>query len=387
MRADESVAGEVTEPMQTATNRAAASPLASVPRRTVRLFEPLALRSVTLPNRIMMSPMCQYSSDDGTPTDWHLVHLGSRAVGGAGLVMVEATAVERRGRISPGDSGLYDDKHVEPLARIVRFIREQGVVAGIQLAHAGRKASVHAPWLGGKPLQPAEGAWETVSASAVPFDAGWHTPRALSRAEIRDVVGAWVAAAQRALAAGFQVVEIHLAHGYLAHQFYSPYANRRDDEYGGSFDNRVRFALEIARAVREVWPERLPLFARLSCTDWEPGYWDLEQAVELSRRLGELGVDLIDASSGGNVPNARIPLGPAYQTPFAERIRRETGLRTAAVGLITSPELAEEILANERADLIALGRALLRDPYWPLHAATALGADVPWHPQYERAKP
>ena len=373
--------------MKTETNRPATSSAASAPRRTVRLFEPLALRGVTLPNRIMVSPMCQYSSDDGAPTDWHLVHLGSRAVGGAGLVMVEATAVERRGRISPGDLGLYDDKHVEPFARLARFIRAQGAVAGIQLAHAGRKASVHAPWLGGQPLAPAEGAWPTVSASAVPFDAGWHTPAALSRMEIGAVVAAWAAAARRALAAGFEVIEIHLAHGYLAHQFYSPYANRRDDEYGGCFDNRVRFALEIARAVREVWPARLPLFARLSCTDWEPGYWDLAQTVELSRRLGALGVDLIDASSGGNLPNAPIPLRPAYQTPFAERIRRETGLRTAAVGLITSPELAEEIVANERADLVALGRALLRDPYWPLHAATTLGATVPWPPQYQRAKP
>jgi 2,4-dienoyl-CoA reductase-like NADH-dependent reductase (Old Yellow Enzyme family) len=357
------------------------------PRRGPRLFEPLTIRGVTLPNRIMVSPMCQYSSDDGAPTDWHLVHLGSRAVGGAGLVMVEATGVEARGRISPGDSGLWDDRHVEPFARLSRFIQAQGAIAGMQLAHAGRKASTRAPWLGGGPLAADEGAWDTVSASAIPFDDGWHTPSALSRAETGQVVAAWAAATRRALAAGFQVIEIHLAHGYLAHQFYSPYANRRDDEYGGSFENRIRFALEVARAVREVWPAHLPLLARLSCTDWEPGYWDLDQTVELSRRLGELGVDAIDASSGGNVAGARIPLGPAYQTPFAERIRRETGLLTAAVGLITAPELAEEIVANGRADLVALARELLRDPYWPLHAAHALGADVPWPPQYVRAKP
>jgi 2,4-dienoyl-CoA reductase-like NADH-dependent reductase (Old Yellow Enzyme family) len=363
-----------------------AAPGGAAPRRGPRLFEPLTIGGVTLPNRIFVSPMCQYSSDDGAPTDWHLVHLGSRAVGGAGLVMVEATGVEARGRISPGDSGLWDDRQIESFARLSRFISAQGAVAGIQLAHAGRKASTRPPWLGGGPLAADEGPWETVSASAVPFDDGWPTPSALSRAEIGQVVAAWAAATRRTLAAGFQVLEIHLAHGYLAHQFYSPYGNQRDDEYGGSFENRIRFALEVALAVRAVWPAHLPLFARLSCTDWEPGYWDLDQAVELSRRLGALGVDLIDASSGGNLAHARIPLGPAYQTPFAERIRRETSLLTAAVGLITTPELAEEILANDRADLIAMARELLRDPYWPLHAARALGADLPWPAQYERAK-
>lgn len=362
------------------------TPSVSPVRRGPKLFEPLEIRGVTIRNRIMVSPMCQYSSDEGTPTDWHLVHLGSRAVGGAGLVMAEATAVEARGRITPGDSGIWDDRHVEPLARITRFLKEQGAVPAVQLAHAGRKGSTRAPWLGGGPLKLDEGPYETVSASAVPFDEGWHTPHSLTVEEIREVVAAWGAAAKRALAAGFEVVELHLAHGYLAHQFYSPFSNRRDDAYGGSFENRIRFALEVAEAVRAVWPERLPLFARISCTDWEDGYWGVDQAVELSRRLGALGVDLIDASSGGNLARARIPMGPAYQTPFAERIRRETGLLTGAVGLITTPELAEEILANGRADLVLMARELLRDPYWPLHAARALRADVPWPVQYERAK-
>jgi 2,4-dienoyl-CoA reductase-like NADH-dependent reductase (Old Yellow Enzyme family) len=364
-----------------------ASPAPAAPaHRQPRLFEPLELRDVTLRNRVMVSPMCQYSAVDGLPDDWHLVHLGSRAVGGAGLVMAEATAVEARGRISPGDSGLWNDQQLEAWARVARFVKAQGATVGMQLAHAGRKASVHAPFKSGRPLTAGEGAWETISASAVPFDDGWHTPHALSRDEIRQVVAAWVDSARRAQAAGFELVELHLAHGYLAHQFYSSFSNQRDDEYGGSFENRIRFALEITRAVRAVWPERLPLFARLSATDWEPGYWDLEQTVELAARLGQEGVDLIDASSGGNLPHARIPLGPGYQVPFAECIKRKTGLLTAAVGLISSPELAEEILANGRADLVAMARELLRDPYWPLHAARSLNADLTWPAQYNRAK-
>ncbi|MCC7104426.1 MAG: NADH:flavin oxidoreductase/NADH oxidase [Chloroflexi bacterium] len=350
------------------------------------MFESIGLRSVTLRNRIVVSPMCQESAIDGIPNDWHLVHLGSRAVGGAGLVLAEATAVEARGRITLGCTGLWSDAHTEAWAPIARFIREHGAVAGVQLAHAGRKASVRRPWEGGKPLTAEEGAWQTVSASAVPLDEGWHTPAALSVAGIRDVVAAWRSAAERALAAGFQAIEMLLAHGFLAHQFYSPYANQRDDAYGGSFDNRVRFALEIATAVRSVWPDHLPLIARLSSTDWEPGYWDLEQTVELARRLGVVGVDVIDASSGGNIAKVRGPLRPAYQTPFAERIKRETGMATMAVGLITSPELAEEIVSNGRADLVAIGRELLRDPYWPLHAARSLGADVNWPVQYARAR-
>jgi 2,4-dienoyl-CoA reductase-like NADH-dependent reductase (Old Yellow Enzyme family) len=355
--------------------------------RGPKLFEPIDLRSVTLRNRIVVSPMCQYSAIDGIPNDWHLVHLGSRAVGGAGLVLAEATAVEARGRITLGCTGLWSDAHTEAWAPITRFIRAHGAIAGVQLAHAGRKASARRPWEGGKSLAAEEGAWQTVSASAVPLDDGWHTPASLTVSEIRDLVGAWRSAAERALAAGFQAIEMHLAHGYLAHQFYSPYANQRDDAYGGSFENRVRFALEIAEAVRSVWPEHLPLIARLSSTDWEPGYWDIEQTVELARRLGALGVDVIDASSGGNIAKARVPVRPAYQTPFAERIRRETGMTTMAVGLITSAELAEEIVSNGRADLVAMARELLRDPYWPLHAARTLGADVEWPVQYVRAKP
>lgn len=364
-----------------------AAPLpATGARRGPRLFDPLSLRGVTLRNRIVVSPMCQYSSDDGAPTDWHLVHLGSRAVGGAGLVMVEATAVEARGRISPHDSGLWADRHVEPFARIARFLGEHGAVPAIQLAHAGRKASVHRPWEGGGPLGADEGAWETVAPSAIPFDQGWPTPRALSTAEIGQVVAAFRTGAERALAAGFEAIELHGAHGYLLHAFLSPLSNRRDDRYGGSFENRVRFALEVVEAVRGVWPERLPLFFRVSATDWVEGGWDLEQTLELVRLLQHRGVDVIDCSSGGNVPSARIPVGPGYQAPFAEAVRRATGLLTAAVGMITAPELAEEIIANGRADLVVIAREFLRDPYWPLHAARVLGADVAWPNQYVRAK-
>lgn len=352
-----------------------------------RLFEPLQLRGVTLRNRIMVAPMCQYSSVDGYPTDWHLVHLGSRAVGGAGLVMTEASAVEARGRISPHDAGIWDDSHVEPWARIARFVREHGAVPAMQLAHAGRKASVHRPWHGGAPLTPDEGAWQTVAPSAIPFAEGWHTPRALSVEEIGEVVAAFGAAAERALAAGFEVVEIHGAHGYLGHEFLSPISNRRTDQYGGTFENRVRFLLEVAEACRAVWPERLPLLVRLSCTDWVDGGWDVEQTVELSRRLAARGVDLIDCSSGGNVATAKIPMAPGYQVRFAEQVRREAGVPTGAVGLITVPEQAEDIVANGRADAVLLARELLRDPYWPLHAARALGADVNyWPAQYVRAK-
>lgn len=351
-----------------------------------RLFQPLTFRGVTFRNRIAVSPMCQYSSEDGFANDWHVVHLGSRAVGGAGLVMTEAAAVEARGRISRNDLGIWDDRHVEPLARLTRLLRDHGAVPGIQLAHAGRKASVHRPWDGGAPLSPAEGAWETVAPSAIPFDAGWPTPRALSLAEIDQLIGAFRRAAERALEAGFEVVEVHGAHGYLIHEFLSPLSNQRSDQYGGSLENRVRLLLRIVDAVREVWPERLPLFVRLSCTDWVEGGWDLDQTIEAARRLKERGVDLIDCSSGGLVPNARIPTTPGYQTPFAEAVRREAGIATGAVGLITTPELAEEIVANGRADLVLLAREFLRDPYWPLHAARSLGADVAWPPQYLRAK-
>ncbi len=365
----------------------AAAPAPAVPRPGPRLFEPLAIRGVTLRNRIMVAPMCQYSSVDGYPTDWHLVHLGSRAVGGAGLVMMEATAVEARGRISAHDAGIWDDRQGEAYAPIARFIREHGAVPAIQLAHAGRKASVHRPWEGGAPLTPEEGAWETVAPSALPFDAGWHVPRALTVEEIGAVVDQFRRGAERALAAGFEVVELHGAHGYLLHEFLSPISNGRDDRYGGAFENRVRLVLEVVEAVRAVWPERLPLFVRLSSTDWVADGWDVEQSVELARLLGERGVDLVDCSSGGNVAAARIPMRPGYQVQFAERVRREAGIMTGAVGLITSAELAEEIVAGERADAVLMARNLLWDPYWPLHAAKELGAEIDyWPAQYLRAR-
>jgi 2,4-dienoyl-CoA reductase-like NADH-dependent reductase (Old Yellow Enzyme family) len=362
------------------------APTQAAIRRGPRLFEPLTIRGVTARNRIWVSPMCQYSSDDGAPTDWHLVHLGSRAAGGAGLVMVEATAVEARGRISPWDSGIWSDRHVEPFARIARFVREQGAVPAMQLAHAGRKASVKRPWEGGGPLAPHEGAWETVAPSAIPFADSWPTPRALELQDIGEVVSAFRGAASRALVAEFEAIEIHGAHGYLLHEFLSPFSNQRTDQYGGSFENRIRVHLEVADAVRAVWPERLPLFWRLSCTEWTEGGWDLEETIELSRLLAQRGVDLIDCSSGGNVATASIPLRPAYQTRFAEGVRQATGLLTGAVGLISSPELAEEIVANGRADVVLMARELLRDPYWPLHAAKALAAEIGWPTQYLRAK-
>jgi 2,4-dienoyl-CoA reductase-like NADH-dependent reductase (Old Yellow Enzyme family) len=365
----------------------AVAPAPAPARHGPRLFEPLRLRSLTLRNRIMVAPMCQYSSVDGFPTDWHLVHLGSRAVGGAALVMQEATAVEARGRISAHDAGIWDDRHVEAYAPIARFIREHGAVPAIQLAHAGRKASVHRPWDGGAPLTADEGAWETVAPSAVPFDDGWHTPRALTVAEIGEVVDAFRRAAERALAAGFEVLEIHGAHGYLIHEFLSPISNRRADRYGGAFEHRARLALEVAEAVRAVVPDHLPLLFRVSATDWVEGGWDVEQTVELARLLAARGVDLIDCSSGGNVAAARIPMRPGYQVPFAERVRREAGVMTGAVGLIQSAELAEEIVANERADAVLMARNLLWDPYWPLHAAKELGASVDyWPDQYVRAR-
>jgi 2,4-dienoyl-CoA reductase-like NADH-dependent reductase (Old Yellow Enzyme family) len=352
-----------------------------------RLFEPLALRSLTLRNRIMVAPMCQYSCVDGYPTDWHLVHLGSRAVGGAGLVMAEASAVEARGRISPHDAGIWEDGHTTAWAGVARFIASQGAVPAIQLAHAGRKASVHRPWNGGAPLTAEEGAWQTVSASAIPFADGWHTPDALGLDEIDGIVEAFAAATRRALEAGFQVVEIHGAHGYLLNQFLSPISNRRTDRYGGSRENRTRLVLEVVEATRAAWPVELPLFVRLSCTEWVDGGWSADDTVWLAPQLAERGVDFIDCSSGGNVATARIPMAPGYQVQFAERVRREAGVLSGAVGLITVPELAEEIVANGRADAVLLARELLRDPYWPLHAAKALGADIDyWPAQYVRAR-
>ena len=350
------------------------------------LFEPLTLRGLTLPNRIAVSPMCQYSAVEGRPTDWHLVHAGGLAQGGAGLVLLEATAVSPEGRISPLDLGLWEDGQIEGLARLARFIASQGAVPGVQLAHAGRKACTRPPWTGGEgTILPASGGWIPVAPSPLPFDAGWAEPRPLDEAGIASLVEAFALAARRAREAGFQVVELHAAHGYLLHQFLSPLANARADRFGGSFENRTRFLREATEAVRRIWPERLPLFVRISATDWAEGGWDPEASVALCRTLRELGVDLVDVSSGGMVPRAKIPLGPGYQVPFAERIRREAGIPTGAVGLITEPDQAEAILHEGRADLVLLGRELLRDPRWPLRAARELGAVVPWPAQYARA--
>jgi len=329
--------------------------------------------------------MCQYSAKEGHPGTWHLVHLGSRAVGGAAMVIAEATGVQAIGRISPADTGLYLDSHVEAWRPIVEFIREQGAVAGVQLAHAGRKASTAAPWLGDAPIAVNGGGWTPVAPSAVPFDAGYTIPKELTVAEIDQVVADFVAAGQRALRAGFQVAEIHAAHGYLLHEFYSPLSNRRTDEYGGSFENRIRLLLRVTKAVRELWPEQQPVFVRISATDWKEGGWDLEQSVELCRRLKGLGMDLVDVSSGGVVPGVRIPVGPGYQVKFAATIRREAGIATGAVGMITDPVQAETIIATEQADIVLLAREMLRDPYWPRRAAKALGAKIKPPVQYERA--
>jgi len=353
----------------------------------MNLFSPLPLRSVTLRNRIGMSPMCQYSAKDGRATDWHLVHLGARAAGGVGLVLVEATGVEARGRISPADLGLWEDGQVEPLARVARFVEEQGAVPGIQIAHAGRKASVRQPWVsGGAPLHPGDGGWVPVGASPIPFAEGHLAPEPLSEHGIQDVVRAFARAAERALRAGFRVLEVHAAHGYLLHQFLSPLSNRRQDRYGGSFDNRARLACEAVEAVRAVWPERLPLLVRISCTDWVEGGWDLPQSVELARRMKDRGVDLVDCSSGGTSATAKVPAGPGYQVAFAEVVRREAGVATAAVGVITSPEQADQVVRTGQADLVLLGRQLLREPCFPLRAAAALGAEGPWPVQYLRAR-
>lgn len=351
------------------------------------LFSPLEIRGIRFKNRIFVSPMCQYSCEDGMPGDWHLVHLGSRAVGGAALVIAEATAVSPEGRISPWDTGMWSDDHVRAFSRITRFVFEQGAVPGIQLGHAGRKASTDAPWRGGSPIPREEGGWQPLAPSPLPFAEGYPMPREMTREDIEHVVESFARAARRSLQAGFKVVELHMAHGYLLHQFLSPLSNRREDEYGGSFENRVRLPLEVAEAVREIWPEELPLFVRISATDWVEGGWSLEDSVKLSRRLEEIGVDLVDCSSGGVVPNAKIEVRPGYQVPFAEVVRKETGVMTGAVGLITEPEQAEEIVAGGKADAVLLARQLLRDPYWPLHAALELGVDVPWPSQYERAKP
>jgi len=345
------------------------------------------LRELEFKNRIFVSPMCQYSAQDGIANIWHQVHLGSRAVGGAALVMVEATAVVPEGRISPYDMGLWSNRHAEALAPIVRFIREQGAAPGIQLSHAGRKGSTDAPWFSRGALSPESGGWQVVAPSAVPFSSNSPQPRALSVAEMDGIVAAFAAAAKRSLAAGFEVMEIHMAHGYLLHEFLSPLSNHRDDAYGGSLENRARFPLRVVQAVREVWPQNLPLFVRISATDWVMGGWDLAQSLQLSLWLKEAGVDLIDCSSGGMTPDAKIPVGPGFQTPFATAIRQELGIAVGAVGLITVPEQAEQIVATGLADVVFLARELLRDPYWPLHAADRLGVEVAWPLQYQRAKP
>lgn len=351
------------------------------------LFSPLTQRSITFRNRIGVSPMCQYSADDGVPNDWHLVHLGARAVGGAGLVISEATAVEAIGRISPGDTGIWNDQQASAWSRINAFIAAHGAVPGIQLAHAGRKASTAAPWTGGGLLAPEQGGWQPVGASALPFSDRYATPLELSVAQIEALVDAFVRAARRAMDAGFKLIEIHAAHGYLMHSFYSPLSNHRTDQYGGSFDNRVRLTVDVARAVRNAIGDAVPLWTRLSTTDWTEGGWSVDDSVVLARRLKDVGVDTIDCSSGGNVPRAKIPIGPGYQVPAAARIRAEANVSTAAVGLITEPQQAQQIIASGQADFVLLARQSLRDPHWPAHAARALGQakQVPPPKQYERA--
>jgi 2,4-dienoyl-CoA reductase-like NADH-dependent reductase (Old Yellow Enzyme family) len=351
------------------------------------LFDPLPIRGITLPNRIGVSPMCQYSSDDGFANDWHLVHLGSRAAGGAGLVFVEATAVTPEGRITPEDMGIWKDAHIDFLARIVRFVKAQGAVPAIQIAHAGRKGSTQRPWVGSSKVAIEDGGWVPVAPSAVSFSDTYPMPRALEVNEIHATVDAFAAAARRALQAGFQVLEIHAAHGYLAHEFFSPLSNFRTDEYGGSFENRTRIGREIVLAVRKVWPENLPLFIRISAQDWKEGGWDLDQSVELAKQLKTLGVDLVDCSSAGLVVDQKIAAGPCFQVPFAERIRRDANVLTATVGLIETKEQVAEILARNQADLVLMAREFLRDPYWPLRAARELKNSITWPAQYLRAAP
>ena len=363
----------------------AKTPATSAPD-SPHLFSPLQLRDVKLRNRIGVSAMCQYSSVDGFANDWHFVHLGSRAVGGAALVMTEAAAVTADGRISPQDLGIWKDEQIKMLSRIFQFIEKQGAVPAMQLAHAGRKASTSPPWEGGHPVEKADGGWRPIFApSAAAFKEGDIVPQEIDRAEIKHVVQAFADAANRALTAGARMIEIHAAHGYLLHEFLSPLSNQRTDEYGGSFENRIRATREVVEAVRRIWPDHLPLLVRISAADWVDGGWDGDQSVALAKILKTLGVDLIDCSSGGAVSGARIPLGPGYQVSFAERIRREANLQTAAVGLITEAAQANEIIQAGRADMVFLARQLLRDPYWPLHAAAELGLEMKAPVQYGRA--
>lgn len=348
----------------------------------VDILSPLTMRGVTFRNRVVMSPMCMYSAQDGFANDFHLVHLGSRAMGGVGLVIVEATAVTAGGRITPGDVGLWKDEHVEPLARIVRFLEAQGAVPGIQLAHAGRKASTDLPWTGGAALKPAEGGWTVVGPSPVPFQEGDPVPAALDEAGIEGTIQAWEAAARRALTAGFKVIELHAAHGYLLHEFLSPISNQRTDQYGGSLENRMRFVLQVAERLRALIPEQLPLFVRISATDWVKEGWTIDESVVLAQRLKALGVDLLDVSSGGTTHDAKIPVAKGYQVPFAKRIREEADIPTGAVGMITDTEFADDIVTSGEADLVFLARELLREPYWALKAQHTLGEDPAWPVQY-----
>lgn len=351
------------------------------------LFDPLPLRGLELPHRILVSPMCQYSCVDGFATNWHLVHLGSRAVGRAAVVFAEATAVTADGRISPQDLGIWSDAHIEALARVFAFIERQGSVPGIQLAHAGRKASTAEPWNGGKPLSPPQGGWTPIFApSALPFNDGYQTPHSLSHSEIQQIVAAFADAARRAAESGARIIELHAAHGYLLHSFLSPLSNQRQDQYGGNFENRIRIVCQVVATIRRIWPEHLPLFMRISATDWADGGWTVEDSISLVRRLKAMGVDLVDCSSGGNVPGAKIPVGPGYQVAFAEQIRRETGVLTGAVGMITQAAQADQIIRCGQADVVFLARQFLRDPYWPLIAARELGHEIRWPVQYERAK-
>ena len=351
------------------------------------LFEPLKLRDIVLSNRIGIPPMCQYSAHDGVASDWHFVHYGSRAVGGAALMIIEATAVTAQGRISPGDLGLWNDAQIEPLARITRFAKEQGCIAAVQLAHAGRKASVGLGWQAQRTLNASEGGWEIVAPSAISFGEGYSQPHELDAADITQLIANFVASARRAREASFQIVEIHAAHGYLLHQFLSPLSNHRTDTYGGSFENRTRLIREVVGAVRAEWPERLPLLIRLSATDWVDGGWTVDETVELCRTLKKLGVDLVDVSTAGLIPTAKIPVGPGFQTEFAARIRHEANIPTAAVGLMTAPEQADHIVRSGQADMVLIGREILRNPYWPIDAAKALGQVVSCPQQYLRAEP
>jgi 2,4-dienoyl-CoA reductase-like NADH-dependent reductase (Old Yellow Enzyme family) len=351
-----------------------------------QLFETWAIRGQAFRNRVFVSPMCQYSCEEGVANHWHLVHLGSRAVGGAGLVLIEATAVNPTGRITPKDMGLWNDPQANALRPIVSFIREQGSVAGIQLAHAGRKGSAQVPWEGGKALNAAQSPWLTLAPSAIPFDRDWPTPKEMNLSDIEQVIEEFKAATTRSLTAGFQVLEIHMAHGYLLHQFLSPLSNHRKDEYGGSIQNRMRLSMRVTKAVRSIWPETYPLFVRISATDWVAGGWSEDDSVALARELKEAGVDLIDCSSGGIQPQIKIPTAPGYQVRFSEKIRREVGILTGAVGLITQPKQAQTMITIGQADAVLLARELLRDPYWPQHAARELGCAIEWPLQYQRAK-